>query len=156
TWRCLAFSPDGRTLAAGDGQDVRLWDLASGMEVRTLRGHTGPVFSVAFGDDKRLASGSRDGTVRLWDAVAGSGQERAAGVRAAWVGFGPDGKTLTATGEGRLKQWDPATGRELAARTLEEAGPGSLAVLGPDGTTVAGGFGDERVRLWDLPGGQER
>ena len=67
----MAFSPDddGRWVASG-GEDstVKIWDSRTGELVRTFRGHTGLVSSLAFSPDgKRLYSGSRDTTVKVWD-----------------------------------------------------------------------------------------
>jgi WD40 repeat protein len=70
---CLAFSPDGATLAAaGDDRVIRLWDLAKSRHRLTLVGHSDRIESLAFTPDgKTLASGSRDGTVRFWSPVSG-------------------------------------------------------------------------------------
>jgi WD40 repeat protein len=76
----LAFSPDGRILAASVGDRpsrthepglIVLLDAASGQRLHTLTGHTNAVLSVAFSPDgKLLASGSSDRAVRLWDVTA--------------------------------------------------------------------------------------
>ncbi|KNB53173.1 WD40 repeat domain-containing protein [Streptomyces caatingaensis] len=65
----LAFSPDGRTLAAADdNHTIQLWDAGTGQPTLTLTGHTDKVESLAFGPDgKTLMSSGDDCTVRFWD-----------------------------------------------------------------------------------------
>ena len=69
----VAFSPDddGRWVAsAGEDSTVKVWDSQTGTIVHSFRGHTGLVSSVAFSPDgRRLVSGSRDHTVKIWDVT---------------------------------------------------------------------------------------
>ena len=91
--------------ASGDGT-ARIWDLAAREELLTLRGHTGPVQSVAFSPDGRLlATAGDDGTARLWDVETGDellvlyGHE----LLAHTVTFSPDGRLLaTASADGTV------------------------------------------------------
>ncbi|MCI0460367.1 MAG: sigma-70 family RNA polymerase sigma factor [Gemmataceae bacterium] len=66
---CLAFSPDGKSLAQiGNDRVVRLWDILSGRELTALRGHSDAIYAVAFAPDgKTMASAGEDGTALLWD-----------------------------------------------------------------------------------------
>src|SRR3989338_4936892 len=91
----VAFSPDGRTLISGSyDHTLKLWDIASGREIRTLIGHAENIYAVAFSPDGRtIISGSGDNTLKLWDVTSGrelitfSGHSGRVGA----VAFSPDG-----------------------------------------------------------------
>ena len=69
----MAVSADGRLALSGSAdRTVKVWDLTSGQELRTLAGHAREVSSVAVSADGRLAlSGSYDRTVKVWDLNSG-------------------------------------------------------------------------------------
>ncbi len=154
----LAFSPDGRYLASASADStVRIWDAATGNELRTLSGHVNGVRTVAFSPDGRLlGSGGVDGKVKLWDAA--SGRELASlnshTGRINTVIFSRDGALLASgSADKTIKLWDVATQREV--RTLSGFG-GVLSPLAfsADGKTLASGNPDGTIQLWDVSTGQ--
>jgi hypothetical protein len=126
----VAFSPDGTRLAsASRDQTVKVWDAASGQELRTVKGHTNVVRSVSFSPDgTRLASASDDQTVRLWDAASGQELRTLKGhaLQVMGVAFSSDGTRLaSASRDKSVRLWDarprtPAVQAEVEAVALLE------------------------------------
>ena len=124
----------------------------------TLEGHAGPVMSVAFSPDgQRLASGSDDETVKIWDSATGKELFALKGhaARVMSVAFSPDGQRLASGSADRtVKIWDSATGKELFALT----GPCQSGLeRGVQPGRPAPGVGErgQTVKIWDSATGKE-
>jgi WD40 repeat protein len=163
--RCVAFSPDGKTLGAAGlpvGEPsapvagINLWDVATGKERLRLRGPAADVGALAFSPDGRtLAATNSDGTVRLWDAA--TGQEGASfkglGEYGGRPAFSPDGKALAAAGA-RVCVWEVTTRKERRSFGGPRQELESLA-LSPDLKTLAAAYHQD-VDLWDVATGKLR
>lgn len=130
----MAFSPDGKyALSGGTDGSIRLWDVSSGAELRTMQGHTGWVGTnaVAFSPDGRfiVSVGGSDGLAKLWDISSGTlmrtfkvSDDRFAAARRftvglinGWVAFTPNGEQIFYMGsDASFRIFDVGTGDEIA------------------------------------------
>jgi WD40 repeat protein/serine/threonine protein kinase len=142
----IAFSPDGKLLAASTG-NVQVWDLSSKQKVREFPGAS----KFQFSPDGTLLAGIWGNTVRLWDVATWqpvAGEFKGGKAAVAGLAFAPDGRTL-ATGDavGTLRLWDVAQKREVASRRIHASDVASLA-FSPDGRRLATSGAGSAVKLW--------
>ncbi|KAF8963104.1 WD40-repeat-containing domain protein [Flammula alnicola] len=130
-------------------------------ELQQLRGHSQPVRAVAFSPDgSKIASGSDDETIRVWDSNTGNEiipplRGHSGAVRSVALS---ETRIVSAATDGTIRVWDIITGKEIIG-LLPIGGHRSYAVLSValslDGSKIVAGLVDATVRVWDINSGQE-
>jgi eukaryotic-like serine/threonine-protein kinase len=146
-----AFSPDNTQLvsASFDGT-VRVWNIALEKVIGTLAGHTGAVMSVAVNPLGRVATGSTDGSVRVWDLKTLQQvwrRDDAGSTRS--VAFSPDGHWLASAAEELVHVWDAASGFGVA-RLTGATGRVNAVAFSPDSRSIVSGGDDQNMRVWNI------
>ncbi|MFF2650161.1 hypothetical protein [Streptomyces sp. NPDC058045] len=164
----VAFSPDGRTLAAGSHAGlVSLWNVTRPDDVKPAKAPLNldcpHVFSgrIAFSPTGRTLAATCDddaGTIRLWNtadpAHPGRGRSLKAGHRVNTLAFSPDSHTLAAgSSDSTVHLWkvaDPGHPAPLVKPLTGPAQPVMSVAFSPDGHTLAAGSADHTIHLWNV------
>ena len=171
----MAFSPDGTRLVSGGREEgendeyfytIDIWDVGaphptrqilSGPGAATPVGHSDAVVSVAFSPDgTRIASGSADNTVRVWDVATWTCSHTLEGhsdyVHS--VAFSPDGTRIASGSDDQtVRVWNVETGA-CEATLMGHTDLVLSVAFSPDGTRIVSGSADQTVRFWDATTGE--
>ncbi|MFC1635422.1 hypothetical protein ACFL5Z_11320 [Planctomycetota bacterium] len=157
----LAWRPEDRGLiTAGEDGKIEIWEPRSGTQTKSLQRSIGPIACLALSSNGQiLASGTHDGTIRLWDAEVGQlvnilrnepndTQAKLSAFSA--VAWSPDG-TLLASGDsgGNIRIW-ALDSRQPTHSFGANCGPISSLAWSPDGRMLICGGADGTARVWDV------
>jgi WD40 repeat protein len=157
-----SITADGKRLVTGcSDKIVRIWDLTAGKEIARLEGHSGEIRDVVFSPDgKRVASiASKDGNVRMWNAVTGElvwqqlvriGRAAGPGPPLNDLAISADGtKVAYAASDKLLRKADAATGKELSVSATHNDAVLAVAIS-PNSQLIATGGKDRVLSIWNL------
>lgn len=158
--RCVAFSPDGRTIASGgDNRIISIYSTEIEDTIQTLElKHKDTVFCLTFSPDSwTLANGIFDGTIRLWDQSTNNKEV----LRLHQPGtyntvFSPDDRMLASGNkDGTIILWDKLTGKTKNILNGNIRNVRSSA-FSSDGLTLASICVDRRISLWNTKTGKRK
>jgi hypothetical protein len=156
----VSWHPGGHSIAvANDSPTVRVYDISGNEnkeQLAVVDPDKGSCVDVAFSPDgARLATGSADGSARVWDAASGKQLlEVRHGSQVAAVVFSPDGARLaTGSADDSARVWDAASGNQLLEVRHDYVV--KAVVFSPDGAWLATGSADDSARVWDAASGNQ-
>jgi WD40 repeat protein len=153
TPECVAFSPDGKTLAFDVREELWLWEIATRKPLAHFTGHADWITKIAYSPDgKIIVSGDRGGAIRLWDAESRKPMGGPITGRSGWVShiaFSADSKILFWGGtDGVVQHYDME--RAVLVGQPIVVGPFSSLAVSPDSSRLAVGARDGTIRMWDV------
>ena len=164
----VVFSPDGFRLVTALNsnsatKDSRftifvweIWEDPNRLSHLTLKGHTDTINALTFTPNgEMLASGSDDGTIRLWDSSTGTQLLSLSSEKTNSLAFSMDGKTLASISNfSQIQLWNISTGRQLTS-LKEQNDSVTVLAFSADSNILASGSRDGVIQLWDISTGNK-
>jgi WD40 repeat protein len=159
------FSASGTGSLVFDHNALKVWNLATGQEVRSLDGHDGLMFCIAITPDGRFAvTGCDDKTLKVWELATGkevqSIEENPYDIYC--VGITPDGHlAVSGSSDGTLQLWELACGKKFRSIDGHREKFGCIAITPnghfavSSGSPLQGWFKDKPLKVWELTTGKE-
>ncbi len=153
----MAYSPDGKLLAAGGTIGIWLYDANTGKELNLFVENMESSGTIAFSPDSQLlASNGSDNAILLWNPFTGEHKATLKGHQDSVnsVVFSPDGKTIASGSDDEtIRFWNVASGELL--RTFAGHGGGvSEVIYSPDGKVLISYGSDKMIHLWNAQSGE--
>jgi len=155
--RYIAYSPDGKLLAAGsDDGRIRVWNVLQRTLLTDYLAHSQKIQGLEFSPNgELLASSSDDAGIKLWRVMDWTMVHELIGHRSGvyQIAFSPDGNFLLSTSDDKTARlWAVGSGKEVI-EPIQHDSPVWTANFSPDGTMIATGSEDATVQIWDFVAG---
>jgi WD40 repeat protein len=148
----VAFAPHGKRIATAGGNQVKLWDPATGVELISIGAQVERFTCLTFSPNgERVVAGSSDGLIKIWNTEDGQPVLTLLGHTqdVLRLSFHPDGTRLVSAGrDGTIKVWDTGNGLE-ALTLLGHTKAVDNVAFSPDGLRIASSSHDNTLRIWD-------
>ncbi|MHC4954683.1 MAG: protein kinase domain-containing protein [Planctomycetota bacterium] len=157
----VVYSPNGKWIVSGCDGDAsgHVHDAKTGELKFLLKGHELSITSVAVsGDSKKVATGSADSEVRIWNIEDGKllHQLKQHGDRVNSVAFADGGILVSGSADGTARVWDLGSPDDAPREFRIPTGGVLAASISPDGGLLAAGGTDRKIYIWDLKTGEQR